>query len=398
MNTTFRVPKVAFLDIVYHGRRVGRTTLDSSGVQLFEYDSAWLRDGFSISPLSLPLESRVFQAKRYPLNGMFGVFADSLPDGWGRLLLDRTLAQKGIDISSLSTLDRLSLIGQAGMGALEYRPAGPRMPQFGDWTYDELAQFCREVLTGPPNRVEQNTTPTMLDTLYHLGGSSGGARPKILTEHQGRPWIIKFQSHLDPPAIGRQEYEISQLAKKCGLCMPPTELFPSHMCDGYFGVQRFDREVDTTGTPSTSTSRNIRTIHMVSAAGLLETSHREFNLDYDHLFRLTRRICPELESLEQLFRLMCFNVLIGNHDDHSKNFAYLYNEEKGQWHLAPAFDLTRTSGVMGQHATTIRGKGHTITDEDLITLATQAGLSTRWCTRTLKEMHSILDPVNWNNL
>lgn len=173
--------------------------------------------------------------------------------------------------------------------------------------------------------------------------------------------------------------------------MPPTELFPSKICDDYFGVQRFDREVEGLGISSEANSGtkpvSIRKIHMVSAAGLLETSHREFNLDYDHLFRLTRRICPGVDNQRQLFTLMCFNVLIGNHDDHSKNFAYLYLEQQGRWSLAPAFDLTRNSGVMGQHSITVGGKGRYIEDDDLIALGAKAGLSRRWCAETLNDMH-----------
>lgn len=179
MNTSLQLPDINALDIYYQGRLVGRTTLDSTGLQLFEYDSTWLRDGFSISPLSLPLENRVFQAKRYPLHGIFGVFADSLPDRWGRLLLDRTLAQKGINTTTLTMLDRLSLVGADGMGALEYVPARSHMPQFEGWNYDELAQLCRNILAGHPSDIEQADKSGMLDTLYELGGSSGGARPKL---------------------------------------------------------------------------------------------------------------------------------------------------------------------------------------------------------------------------
>lgn len=368
-------PGISELEVRYHGRLVGRLALGGDGCQLFQYAPQWLRDGWSISPLSLPLEARVFQAKRHPLSGMFGVFADSLPDGWGQLLLDRALAAHGVNVAALSTLDRLSLVGESGMGALEYVPAGDSVPGPEGWDFDELSRLCMEILQGRELAGDEDVTA--LDTLYRLGGSSGGARPKVLVEYEGQPWIVKFASHVDPPDIGRQEFEISQLARQCALDIPPTALFPSEVCAGYFGVQRFDR---------VSGGGQVRKVYMVSAAGLLETSHRESNLDYSILFRLTRRICPQARESEQLFRLMCFNVLIGNRDDHAKNFAFLFDEVSGQWHLSPAYDMTRSPGVMGQHSITVRGKVRDITDEDLVTQGTVAGLPESWCRKVLRQM------------
>ena len=108
--------------VFYHKRKVGRIAQTKEGLCAFEYDGAWLADGFSISPRSLPLEKRVFIAPRRPFDGNFGVFNDSLPDGWGQLLIDRMLAGKGLNPASVSLLDRLALVGTRGMGALEYQP------------------------------------------------------------------------------------------------------------------------------------------------------------------------------------------------------------------------------------------------------------------------------------
>lgn len=109
--------------VFYAGRSVGTLAATRDGVLAFEYEDEWLRDGFSISPLSLPLEKRVFVADRHPLDGVFGVFDDSLPDGWGRLLVDRLLRSQGIDPYEVGPIARLSLVGSSGMGALEYEPA-----------------------------------------------------------------------------------------------------------------------------------------------------------------------------------------------------------------------------------------------------------------------------------
>ena len=83
--------KTKRLKVKYHGRDVGTMALWQGRLAAFEYSREWLADGFPISPFSLPLEQKVFMPKIDPFDGLFGVFADSLPDGWGRLLTDRYL-------------------------------------------------------------------------------------------------------------------------------------------------------------------------------------------------------------------------------------------------------------------------------------------------------------------
>lgn len=149
---------------------------------------------------------------------------------------------------------------------------------------------------------------------------NGGARPKILTEIDNEEWIIKFPSFEDPKDIGKQEYAYSLCAKECGIEMAETRLFPSEKCAGYFGTKRFDRVKDADG--------NEKKIHMLSVSAVLETSHRIPNLDYDLLMKLTLEI--------------------------TKNFSYLYDEENACYRLAPAYDLTYSNSLNGEHATTIR--------------------------------------------
>lgn len=110
------------LTVRYHGRGVGTLAQARSGLCAFQYDRQWLADGFSINPFSLPLTGEVFLPKSDVLEGLFGVFADSLPDGWGRLLVDRLLLSKKISPDSVSALERLGIVGTGGMGALEYFP------------------------------------------------------------------------------------------------------------------------------------------------------------------------------------------------------------------------------------------------------------------------------------
>ncbi len=143
--------------------------------------------------------------------------------------------------------------------------------------------------------------------------------------------------------------------------MPETRLFSSKICSGYFGVKRFDR-------------KNGRKIHMVSASGLLETSHRLPNLDYNILMKLTLELTRNYNDIEQLFRLMCFNVFAHNRDDHSKNFSYLYDDNQKEWHLSPAYDLTYSYSFNGEHATTINGEGEKPDLDDILAVAKNIGL------------------------
>lgn len=338
---------------------VGTLAMTEDGISVFEYDAAWLEEGYSISPFSLPLEKRLFVANRHPLDGMFGVFADSLPDGWGRLLVDRFLVSQGIDPNEISLLARLAIVGSGGMGALEFIPSLPLPNDINLLTFDELSKECTRIL-------KTDYSPD-LDTLFAMGGSSGGVRPKILTEIDGEDWIVKFPSSFDPIDIGAQEFRYSQLARACGIDMSETRLMPSNQHEGYFAIKRFDREKLPDGS--------IKKLHMVSAAALLETSHRIPNLDYSQLFRLTLKLTNNLDDVEKLFRLMVFNVAIGNRDDHAKNFSFLYRN--GQWQLSPAYDLTSNPGINGEHSTTVNGKGKNITTADMIEVGKAAGLNAK---------------------
>jgi len=319
----------------------------------FAYSEEWLSDGFSISPFSLPLEKRVFIPDIDPFDGLFGVFSDSLPDGWGRLVVDRLMRRNGIDPEMMANLERLAIVGDSGMGALTYKPEVKLDTTSLSLSLDETAAECSRLL--------KTDYSDKLDYLFTNGGSSGGARPKILTTLNNEEWIIKFPSLQDDINIGRHEYDYANCAKKCGIDMPEVKLFSSDICDGYFGVRRFDRD-------------DKKRIHMVSASGLLETSHRIPNLDYDYLMKLTLKLTGDMSECEKLYRRMCFNVFAHNRDDHSKNFTYLYLEDEKRWILSPAYDLTYSSSIGGEHATTVHGNGMNPGMEDILEVARGIGI------------------------
>lgn len=346
--------KHKYLKVFYNDILVGTLAKTPERVVAFEYDLDWLNNGFSISPFSLPLIKKVFIPKYEPFDGLFGVFNDSLPDGWGRLLVDRLFLKNKINPVEIDNLNRLAVVQESGMGALTYKPEHRFQTENDVSNLDILAQECSKIL--------ESQNSDNLDELFQLGGSSGGARPKILTSIANEDWIIKFPSSIDPKNIGEKEYQYSLCAKDCGINMTETKLLPSEICSGYFGIKRFDR-------------KNGKKVHMVSASGLLETSHRLPNLDYNLLMKLTLELTRNYEDIEQLFRLMCFNVFAHNRDDHSKNFSYLYDDNKKEWHLSPAYDLTYSSSFNGEHATTINGEGKNPSLDDVLAVAKNIGLN-----------------------
>ncbi len=360
------------LKVNYAGKPVGTLALYKKHIAAFQYSEEWLADGFSISPFSLPLCAKVFLPEILPFDGLFGVFSDSLPDGWGRLLTDRLLLKNHINPAETESLDRLAVIGSSGMGALEYVPeyklAGDKIS--GDLDY--IAGECSRLLA---TEYTEN-----LDELFILGGSSGGARPKILTEFEGEPWIIKFPASEDSEKIGRQEYDYAVCAGKCGIKMTETRLFASNKCEGYFGTRRFDRRISKDGT--------MEKIHMISASGLLETSHRDLALDYDILMKATLKLTNDFNEVEKLYRLMCFNVFAHNRDDHAKNFSFLYDCDESRWVLSPAYDLTYSNSLWGEHATSVHGNGNNPKEEDMLAVSDMIGMDKSHAEKIIRNVKS----------
>ena len=324
------------LIVKYNGATVGYLA-DLDGNIGFQYDEDWIGGGFNISPFSLPLERKIFINKKDTFGGLYGVFADSLPDGWGELLVRRMLSKRGINPDRLSPLTKLSLISGQGLGGLTYEPS-----QFetDDNTLIELDEIAKEV----KQILNDETDDKNLDTIYKLGGSSGGARPKAHIKVNGEEWIVKFPCHYDPQDIGEKEYKANMLAKMCGLNVNECKLFDSSICSGYFGAKRFDRN-------------KYGRVHMISLSSLLETTHRIPNLDYIHLLQVVQRICVDQCDMYEAFGRMCFNVLYGNKDDHGKNFAFLYDEDKRGYKLSSFYDITQTKDKL-EHEMTVNGVGN----------------------------------------
>ncbi|MDR2729251.1 MAG: type II toxin-antitoxin system HipA family toxin [Chitinispirillales bacterium] len=356
------------LNVFCAGRKVGRIAETPEKVLAFEYDDDWLRDGFSISPFSLPLEKRLFIASAAPFGGNFGVFNDSLPDGWGRLLIDRLLLKKHIEPQSLSLIDRLAIVGTTGTGALEYLPAEDLAD--GDGSMLDLDLFAMEA-----KRIQANQDSKDLEIMVRGSGSSNGARPKMfLRDVDGSEWLVKFPAQNDPETIGKLEFDYMSAAKLAGLIVPETRLLNGK----YFAARRFDRKPDG------------KKLFMISAGGLLDVDHRNPVLDYNHLTQAALELTRDFREVEKMFRLMCFNVFAHNRDDHAKNFSFLYDD--GRWQLSPVYDLVYNTGIgiTREHATMIDGEGRNPTPKNILSVAKKAGIDMHRAGEIMNEVETIV--------
>lgn len=356
-----RLQDIDKLLVKYHGRLVGTLMMSpDSESAVFQYADEWIANGFSISPLELPLNNKLFIAPRTPFYGNFGIFEDSLPDGYGRYLLNRLLKEQDINDFDLSPLQRLAIVGSAGMGALCYEPAYSPTAETLLPELDALQQLALDVLS--------EKTTQGADVLYFNSGNSGGCRPKCLLKKDGKEWLVKFRHTYDPTDIGMQEYRYMQLAAQCGIDIPECRLIDSK----YFASQLFDR-----------TSSGER-LHVATAAALLSESINPPKTDYKTLLSLTGWLTQSPQQVEQMFRRMVFNVLIQNKDDHAKNFSFIWQD--GHWRLAPAYDLLpNIEGYHGQHATSVMGSGNP-TEKDMIAVGETIRINARRGKQIIEEL------------
>lgn len=272
----------------------------------FEYEPSFLEAGLELSPFKLPAKPGLIEHTDHAFGPLPGLFDDSLPDGWGLLLMDRVFRRQGIEPATLSPLDRLAYLGTRTMGALTYHP--PAFEQSHE--SDQLDLYA---LGHNAQEVMRGDAADILPELQRAGGSPGGARPKVLVgvrvdellsgeddlpgsiEH----WLIKFPAREDEASAGPIEYAYSRMAQAAGIEMPPTRLFEANqgrMRRRYFGVKRFDR------------AANNRRFHVHTFANLIHANFRIPSTDYADLFKVTSALTRDHSDLLQLFRRMVFNI------------------------------------------------------------------------------------------
>ncbi len=385
-STTEIKVKLSFGDIILS---VGRLAIRQNKIY-FEYDDEFLDRGYEISPFRCPLSPGLKTFDSNLFDGLPGVFYDSLPDGWGRLLLDRKIRSIGVLPQQLSALDRLRYVGESGMGALVYTPSETEDTAQDELKLDSLAIAVEQILEGEAGEV--------IEELISLNGSSAGARPKAMIGvnsskqkivhggyNLGRdydPWLVKFPNSTDGRDAGAIEYVYAQMAMNAGIEMQNVHLFPSQTSPGFFATERFDR-IDGKRT------------HCHSVCGLLHAHFRIPSLDYEDLIELTMVLTKDIRETEKMFRLAVFNVLAHNRDDHSKNFCFLM-DSSGEWKLSPAYDLTFAAGPNGEQSTMVFGKGRNIEITDLIKLGIESKLSHSFVDSVIEQTTSALS--RWREL
>lgn len=337
-----------------HEEKVGLLSL-IDGEVYFRYNKTFLQKKKNLSPFKLKFDDSIQKCPANPFDNLFGLFSDSLPDGWGKLIVDRYLISINKTPDSYTPLKRLSIVGNNGLGALTYHPDEEiKKDQNLSLGLSEYAEIALQILAGKNAEIS--------DEFYSLTGTSGGARPKIQViynkvtgelrtgnkckNENESYWIIKFPSTHDLPDISQIEYAYYLMAKDAGIEMANSKLFDGKKGRKFFGTERFDR------------LGNNR-IHLHSVAGLLHDNFRKSTLDYGHIMDAVIRLEKNKQSLEKVMRLAMFNVLTANQDDHSKNFSFLMND-KGHWKFSPAYDLTFSPNVYGFQTTSVASKNKDI--------------------------------------
>lgn len=361
------------------------TLADDGRDILFQYSADALACGIELSPIRLPLRPIAYpdhQRDYLDLMGVPGLINDSLPDGWGLLLMGRRMKSQGINIDEVSVIDRLAYLGENTMGALTYEPSDKNMVHDQDMTLFEMANQIRVLLYDESHAV--------LAELARAGGSPGGARPKAvvyynpntdqMSTHDGRvdggqPWLFKFPAQGDASDSCAMEALYARMADRCGLGMEPTQFIQMPNSLTAFGTKRFDR--DATG----------RRVHVHSLAGALHANFRIPSLGYVEFMQATRRLTRDNRELIKAVQRCVFNVLMNNRDDHAKNLAFLLNEHNN-WVLAPPYDLTYSPGLRGEHFMDIAGEGKNPGRTHILTVARASGLKDRDATDVIDEILS----------
>jgi len=378
-------------------RTIGALSLeDGAQFAAFEYTPAFVNSGIQLSPLVMPLATRVYQfpsLATVSFHGLPGLLADSLPDRFGNALIDAWLATQGRRPDTFNAIERLCYIGKRGMGALEFAPVvGPAFRGSTKVSVDALVELASEVLTHR-NSLQVSFAPNRrhegIEDILRVGTSAGGARAKAIVawnpqtnevrsgQVEAPPgfgyWLLKFDGVSsnkdkeleDPKGFTLIEYAYSLMARAAGINMSECRLLQEGG-RSHFMTRRFDREPDG------------GKLHMQTLAAL---AHFDFNIAgiyaYEQTFDVIRRLELPMRDTEQQFRRMFFNVVARNQDDHVKNIAFLM-DKAGKWSLSPAFDVTYAYNPEGawtaRHQMTLNGKTDQFTSSDFRDCARVAGL------------------------
>ena len=355
---------------------VGELAQNRQGVY-FQYNDDYLNHHSNLSPFNLSFDSSLQVAPLSPHSNLHGAFSDSLPDGWGLLLMDRIFRQSDILPSQITSMDRLSFIGDSAMGALSFSPtSGLKDNDTDSFSLAELGIQAQAIFDGQ--------TEEVLQALVNAG-SSGGARPKAQlylndddpaycstkAANNNEAYLVKFTS--SQLALGHEEglceAAYLTLAEMANIDVPAWKLLDAPEKSGatkWLALKRFDVVKNNNGVEGRH--------HLQSASGLLDADFRMPSLDYEDLIKVTSLLCKSPAKGQDMFRRMIFNLFSLNQDDHSKNWAFL-QADNGKWELAPFYDITFSPSPYNEHATAFSGYGKQPSLKVMQKLAMQANFS-----------------------
>ena len=381
----------AAIEVRIWNQRVGAVAADPNiGAYVFEYDPAWVRRGIELAPLMMPTQGQGLYTfpslDQDAFKGLPGLLADALPDDFGNQLIDAWMASHGIDKGAVTTLDRLAYMGQRGMGALTFRPArGSARESQQPLAMKHLVEEARRAIHADLN--DEEAAQAALANIIRVGTSAGGARAKaVIAWHpetgeirsgqfdvapNWEHWLLKLDGVGKDLELGsgqdygRIEYAYYLMATTAGITMSPSRLLNEHdRC--HFMTRRFDREGN-------------QKVHVQTLCALQHLNYRQRATHaYEQLFMTAVRLGVPHAALTELFTRMVFNVVARNHDDHTKNHAFMLRQGEA-WILAPAYDVTFAYNPQGEwtqrHLMSVNGKFDAITRQDLMTVASRFSIA-----------------------
>ncbi|MBQ3127664.1 MAG: type II toxin-antitoxin system HipA family toxin [Clostridia bacterium] len=375
------------------GTTVGYLHQEDNGIVGFQYDDDFLKSDIEISPIKMPLSTITYTFPALPeitYHGLPGMVADSLPDRFGNIVINRYLESQGRTADSLSVIEKLCYTGKRGMGALEYEPSQEITAIDEKVDLDALTKLASEILSEKEQiHIEKNDN--LMAQLMECGSSVGGARAKTLIAWNPETndvrsgqvdagngyeyWLLKFDNiknnkdkdaQPDDGEYTKVEYAYYLMALDAGIKMSECKLYKENG-SAHFMTKRFDRK-----------GKKGEKVHMQSLCAL---AHMDFNspriYSYEEAFVIMKKLKLPYSDFLQLFRRMVFNEYAKNYDDHTKNISFLM-DKKGVWSLSPAYDVTfsyrKDSQWVNAHQMLINGKADNITEEDLLKVAEKAGI------------------------
>lgn len=395
------------------GTTIGYLLQQENGIVGFQYDEDFIRSGIEVSPIKMPLSNRIYtfpMLEENTFHGLPGLVADSLPDKFGTIVINRYLESQGRSADSLTIIEKLCYTGKRGMGALEYEPAQELAFSDDVLDIDALTKLASDILSEKENfHIKKNDK--MMGLLMESGSSVGGARAKTLIAWNPETndirsgqidagkgyeyWLLKFDNiknnkdkDLEPDneEYTKIEYAYYLMAKEAGIQMSECRLYDENG-RAHFMTKRFDRR-----------EKNGEKIHMQSLCAI---AHMDFNLprtySYEDAFYVMRELKLPYEDFLQLFRRMVFNECAKNFDDHTKNISFLM-DKRGIWSLAPAYDVTfsykKDSIWVSAHQMLINGKANDVNEEDMYHVAENVGIKRADAKRCIEEVKQAIK--KWN--